>query len=149
MAKMKIFELKNEINEIIPNKIESKDILDYLERSFGVKKTHSSNLEDNEVQVVKNHFVQASKSCSGCCPSKVQKPAAQTASKSPEKQEVHQKTVSTGSKTVAGQTENTGANPKPADSVAGANQNIHAGQKSTTGQSTVRQPMQTLIKDLP
>ena len=59
MAKMKIYELKNEINEITKGHIESKDILDYLENSFGVKKSHSSNLEDNEVQVVKNHFVRA------------------------------------------------------------------------------------------
>ena len=57
MAKMKIFELKNEINGQVKNGIESKDILDYLEKSFGVKKTHSSNLEDNEVQVIKNHFI--------------------------------------------------------------------------------------------
>ncbi len=59
MAKMKIYELKNEINDITKGAIESKDILDYLEHSFGVKKSHSSNLEDNEVQVVKNHFVRA------------------------------------------------------------------------------------------
>jgi translation initiation factor IF-2 len=57
MAKMKIFELKNEINKQIKGEIESKDILDYLEKSFGVKKTHSSNLEDNEIQVIKNHFI--------------------------------------------------------------------------------------------
>ncbi len=57
MAKMKIYELKNEINSLTKGAIESKDILDYLEHSFGVKKSHSSNLEDNEVQVVKNHFV--------------------------------------------------------------------------------------------
>ena len=57
MAKMKIYELKNEINDHIKGSIESKDILDYLEHSFGVKKSHSSNLEDNEVQVVKNHFI--------------------------------------------------------------------------------------------
>ncbi|MGB4658789.1 MAG: translation initiation factor IF-2 [Mobilitalea sp.] len=61
MAKIKIFELKNEINEQIKGNIESKDIQDYLESSFQVKKTHSSNLEDNEIQVVKNHFIQASK----------------------------------------------------------------------------------------
>ena len=57
MAKMKIYELKNEINGQIKAAIESKDILDYLEHNFGVKKSHSSNLEDNEVQVVKNHFI--------------------------------------------------------------------------------------------
>ena len=57
MAKMKIFELKNEINKQLKGNLESKDILDYLEKSFGVKKTHSSNLEDNEVQVIKNHYI--------------------------------------------------------------------------------------------
>ena len=77
MAKMKIFELKNEINNQIKVGIESKDILDYLEKSFGVKKTHSSNLEDNEVQVIKNHFVQAdrARSTQG---QPAAKPAAQT-----------------------------------------------------------------------
>jgi translation initiation factor IF-2 len=59
MAKLKIYELKNEINDLIKGSIESKDILDYLENSFGVKKSHSSALEDNEVQVIKNHFVRA------------------------------------------------------------------------------------------
>ena len=77
MAKMKIFELKNEINNQIKVGIESKDILDYLEKSFGVKKTHSSNLEDNEVQVVKNHFVQAerAKSAQGQSAAKPTAPA--------------------------------------------------------------------------
>ena len=60
MAKMKVFELKNNINEQ-GKAIESKDILDFIESSFGVKKSHSSNLEDNEVQFVKNHFLHASK----------------------------------------------------------------------------------------
>ena len=61
MAKMKIFELKNEINQITKGSLESKDILDFLEKSFGVKKTHSSNLEDNEVAYIKNYYVQANK----------------------------------------------------------------------------------------
>ncbi len=61
MAKMKIFELKNEINNITKGSLESKDILDFVEKSFGVKKTHSSNLEDNEVAYIKNYYVQASK----------------------------------------------------------------------------------------
>ncbi|MDF2943757.1 MAG: translation initiation factor [Herbinix sp.] len=73
MAKMKIFELKNQINEQTKGAIESKDIQDYLEKSFGVKKTHSSNLEDNEVQFVKNHFVQSSKAAQA----PIQKPAGQ------------------------------------------------------------------------
>ncbi len=59
MAKMKIFELKNEINKHVKYPIENKDILDYLDQNFGVKKTHSSNLEENEVNFVKNHFVRA------------------------------------------------------------------------------------------
>ena len=62
MAKMKIFELKNLINEEAKGtaSIESKDIESYIEKSFGVKKTHSSNLEDNEVTMIKNHFIQSS-----------------------------------------------------------------------------------------
>ncbi len=68
MAKKKIFELKNEINEITRGAIESKDILDFVEKSFGVKKTHSSALEENEVQFIKNHFVKTGKE---------QKPAVQ------------------------------------------------------------------------
>jgi translation initiation factor IF-2 len=64
MAKMKIFELKNLINEQIKGSvsIESKDIQDFLEHKLGVKKTHSSNLEDAEVQAVRNHFVSQTKS---------------------------------------------------------------------------------------
>ena len=61
MAKKKIFELKNEINNITHGSIESKDILDFVEKSFGVKKTHSSALEDNEVAYIKNHFVKSNK----------------------------------------------------------------------------------------
>ena len=57
MAKMKVFELKNLINEKIHGNIESKDILNFLEKSMGVKKTHSSNLEDHEVKAVKEHFI--------------------------------------------------------------------------------------------
>ena len=57
MAKMKIFELKNYINEQTSGGVESKDIQEYLEKSMGVKKTHSSNLEDNEIDVVKKHFI--------------------------------------------------------------------------------------------
>ena len=86
MAKMKIFELKNEINNQIKNGIESKDILDYLEKSFGVKKTHSSNLEDNEVQVIKNHFVQAdrARSAQGQPTAKPAAPAAQHSAARPQ-----------------------------------------------------------------
>ncbi|MBH1942304.1 translation initiation factor IF-2 [Mobilitalea sibirica] len=57
MAKVKIFELKNIINEQTKKSIESKDIQDFLEKSMGVKKTHSSGLEDTEVQAVKKHFI--------------------------------------------------------------------------------------------
>ena len=76
MAKMKIFELKNEINNVTKGALESKDILDFLERSFGVKKTHSSNLEDNEVAYIKNYFVQASKSSSASAGKPAAAPAA-------------------------------------------------------------------------
>ncbi|MDF2512802.1 MAG: translation initiation factor [Herbinix sp.] len=61
MAKMKVFELKNQINDL-GKTIESKDILDFIDHNFGVKKSHNSNLEDNEVQYVKNHFLQGGKS---------------------------------------------------------------------------------------
>ena len=76
MAKMKIFELKNEINKAVKSPIESKDILDYLEQSFGVKKTHSSNLEDNEVHVVKNHFTRAAAAKQAAASPSRQAPAA-------------------------------------------------------------------------
>ncbi len=64
MAKLKIFELKNIINEQARLKLESKDIQDFLETRFGVKKTHSSNLEDNEVRAVKEHFIKATSGAS-------------------------------------------------------------------------------------
>jgi translation initiation factor IF-2 len=63
MAKMKVFELKNLINDQKKGgkPIESKDIQDFLEKNLGVKKTHSSNLEENEVSVVKKHFASSGK----------------------------------------------------------------------------------------
>ncbi|MFT4146861.1 MAG: translation initiation factor IF-2 [Mobilitalea sp.] len=61
MSKMKVFELKNVINSQTKSSIESKDILDFIEKSFGVKKSHSSNLEENEAQFIKNHFVKDNK----------------------------------------------------------------------------------------
>lgn len=61
MAKMKVFELKNHINSLIKNKIESKDIIDFIETNFGVKKSHSSALEENEVIFIKNYFIHADK----------------------------------------------------------------------------------------
>ena len=59
MAKMKVFELKNLINNIKNgvNPIESRDIQDFLEKSMGIKKTHSSNIEENEIAAVKRHFL--------------------------------------------------------------------------------------------
>jgi len=57
MAKLRVFELKNLINEETHGNIESKDIINFLEHSLGVKKTHSSNLEDHEVKAVKEHFI--------------------------------------------------------------------------------------------
>ena len=64
MAKMKVFEVKNLINEKHHGNIESKDIQNFLEKSLGVKKTHSSNLEDHEVKAVKEHFVPSAKKTS-------------------------------------------------------------------------------------
>ena len=64
MVKMKVFELKNLINNTKNgvDKIESRNIQEYLEKSMGVKKTHSSNLEESEIAAVKKHFLaQASK----------------------------------------------------------------------------------------
>jgi len=61
MAKIKVFELKNQINSLIKNKIESKDIIDFIETNFGVKKSHSSALEENEANFIKNYFVHADK----------------------------------------------------------------------------------------
>ena len=48
MAKMKVFEVKNLLNEQYQGNIESKDILSFLEKNMGIKKTHSSNLEDHD-----------------------------------------------------------------------------------------------------
>lgn len=64
MAKMKVFELKNLINEQIHGNIESKDIQKFLEEKLGIKKTHSSNLEDHEVKAVKEHFIPSAKKTS-------------------------------------------------------------------------------------
>jgi len=61
MAKIKVFELKNQINSLVKNKIESKDIIDFIETNFGVKKSHSSALEENEANFIKNYFVHADK----------------------------------------------------------------------------------------
>ena len=67
MAKMKVFELKNLINEQIHGNIESKDIQKFLEEKLGIKKTHSSNLEDHEVKAVKEHFIPSAKKTSNSC----------------------------------------------------------------------------------
>ena len=64
MAKMKVFELKNLLNEQYHGNIESKDIQKFLENSMGIKKTHSSNLEDHEVKAVKEHFAPVAKKTS-------------------------------------------------------------------------------------
>ena len=76
MPKMKTFELKNIINEQTKGNIESKAILDYLEKTTGVKKTHSSNLEDNEVSLLRAHFIPQTK-------------AAQTPARKPVKSAEH------------------------------------------------------------
>ena len=62
--KMKVFELKNLINEKTHGDIQSKDIQNFLENKMGIKKTHSSNLEDHEIKAVKEHFVPSSKKTS-------------------------------------------------------------------------------------
>lgn len=56
MSKMKVFEIKNLINEKYHGNIESKDIQNFLEQKMGVKKTHSSNLEVHEVKAVMERF---------------------------------------------------------------------------------------------
>ena len=61
---MKVFELKNLINDQIHGNIESKDIQKFLEEKLGIKKTHSSNLEDHEVKAVKEHFIPSAKKTS-------------------------------------------------------------------------------------
>ncbi len=76
MAKMKVFELKNQINEL-GKTIESKDILDFIEHNFGVKKSHNSNLEENEVQYVKNHFLLSGKSATTAKPATEHKKPAE------------------------------------------------------------------------
>ena len=62
--KMKIFEAKNLINEKYNRNIESKDIQKFLEKNMGVKKTHSSNLEANELKTVMEHFTPSVKKTS-------------------------------------------------------------------------------------
>ena len=64
MAKMKVFEVKKLINDQYHGNIESKDIQTFLEKNMGVKKTHSSNLEDHEIKAVKEHFVPSAKKTS-------------------------------------------------------------------------------------
>ncbi|MDD3173521.1 MAG: translation initiation factor IF-2 N-terminal domain-containing protein, partial [Herbinix sp.] len=105
MSKKKIFEIKNEINDITRGSIESKDILDFLEKSFGVKKTHSSNLEDNEVQYIKNYFVHASKSNQSLTSKPAQEPVAKQIHTQAMKQPVNsiqRPTAPTGASTQAG-----------------------------------------------
>ncbi|HHT89146.1 MAG TPA: translation initiation factor IF-2 [Clostridiales bacterium] len=53
---MKVFEVKNLLNEQYQGNIESKDILSFLEKNMGIKKTHSSNLEDHEIKAIKEYF---------------------------------------------------------------------------------------------
>jgi len=85
MAKMKVFELKNLINKQKNgvDTIESRDIQDFLEKSKGIKKTHSSNLEESEVAEVRKHFLPQS-----------QKPASSTGQKPVATQGVRQGTSS-------------------------------------------------------
>ena len=46
MAKMKVFELKKLLSDQYQVNVENKDIVTFLEKSMGIKKTHSSNLDD-------------------------------------------------------------------------------------------------------
>ena len=123
MAKMKIFELKNEINGQVKNGIESKDILDYLEKSFGVKKTHSSNLEDNEVQVIKNHFIKGAQI--PALGPVAQKPPAQH--KPAQQSSAHQNTARQGNTNQGGAQQ---GNTHPGAVQTGGTQ-VGAGQQST------------------
>lgn len=76
--KMKVFEVKNLINEQYQGNIDSKDIQNFLEKSMGIKKTHSSNLEDHEVKAVKEHFVPSAKKTSETPAAKKARSANQT-----------------------------------------------------------------------
>ena len=64
VEKMKVFELKNLINDKTRGNIQSKDIQNFLEKKLGVKKTHSSNLDAHEIKAVKEHFVSSAKKTS-------------------------------------------------------------------------------------
>src|SRR5690554_3024215 len=64
VEKMKVFELKNLINDNTRGNIQSKDIQNFLEKKSGVKKTHSSNLDAHEIQAVTKHFVSLAKKTS-------------------------------------------------------------------------------------
>lgn len=55
MAKMKVYELAKEIDK------QSKDIINYLKDNGVDIKSHMSNLEDNHVVLVKNHFLGVTK----------------------------------------------------------------------------------------
>ncbi|WP_313132301.1 translation initiation factor IF-2, partial [Anaerocolumna sp.] len=55
MAKMKVYELAKEIDK------QSRDIINYLKDSGVEIKSHMSNLEDTQVNLVKNHFLGAAR----------------------------------------------------------------------------------------
>lgn len=59
MAKMKVFELKKLLSDQYQVNVENKDIVTFLEKSMGIKKTHSSNLDDHEVKTVIEHYAPA------------------------------------------------------------------------------------------
>ncbi|NLY47643.1 MAG: translation initiation factor IF-2 [Clostridiales bacterium] len=59
MAKMKVFELKKLLSDQYQVNVENKDIVTFLEKSMGIKKTHSSNLNDHEVKTVIEHYAPA------------------------------------------------------------------------------------------
>ncbi len=55
MAKMKIFELAKELS------VQSKDVVTYLVESGSAVKSHMSNIEDNEIDMVRKKFGKAAK----------------------------------------------------------------------------------------
>jgi len=129
---MKIFELKNLINEQTKSSVESKDIQDYLEKSAGVKKTHSSNLEDNEVALLKSHFIPQTKPAQ----SPVSKPAGPVGQSSP-RPSSEQRPAGAQNQRPATSLMGTGnAGQRPAGQRPDADQRPDAGQRPA-GQSTL------------
>ena len=107
--KIRIFELKNQINEEGKKDIKSRDIVEFLDKTMGVQKTHSSNLEDKEVQAIMKHFLPSK-------PSKTpsRKPTKQRSSKTVQPSSNKGKTHSNRNVTKSRQTEKKQAPAKTA-----------------------------------